>query len=706
MKKVININFHGRVIPIEETSYDLLKQYTDSLRNYFSAEEGRDEIINDIESRIAELFDERLKAGATCITDEDITAIINNMGRPQDFADADDSGSAPKTAQPRTEYQQAPLGGKKLYRDENNKVLGGVCSGIAAYFDIEPIIVRLLFVFSGIGFLAYIFLWAFVPGSHTVYNGVKKRLYRDPENQMISGVCSGLAAYFNINVWIPRLLFLLPSISFIFKWGHFWHPLSFSFSPGSVIVYIILWMVLPEAKTTSEKLEMRGEKVDMNSIKNTVVEEIREVKERLTKKGGEVKDFAQQKGTEFSGEVRQAARRTGSSLGNIIVFIAKMFGYFIIGVVALALIVGLFGTAVLAIGLFPLKDYIVTDGWQNLMAWGSLIFFIGVPVVGVITWIIRRIAKVKKGSKLMRYSVISLWIVGWFCFISLIASVGKDFKSSNTTIEEFVSLANPVVNKLQLLPSSTTKYYTRNSWLRFEPFASIDEDTVYVNNMRMRVVRSNNDSFRVSVVKFCNGFNRKYADTLAAKMNFNVQQIDSILYVDRGIPINKDYKFRNQQVIVTVYVPVGKVINISKQLQWDRIEHISGPWTDTDWWDMRFDNEEVEGWSSYLGQDLIMKADGLYTIDGKSIKEEVRRNNRQYGPAWDDNGDEREHVTDSILKAKDSVRTVNDKKLQKTKDSLEKVKEQIEKKIEKIDQSNTMNDNPQPEHACTFMFSI
>ena len=89
MKKVININFQGTVVPIEETSYELLKQYTDSLRIYFANEEGRDEIINDIESRIGELFQERITKGATCITDDDVNAIINNMGRPKDFADAE-----------------------------------------------------------------------------------------------------------------------------------------------------------------------------------------------------------------------------------------------------------------------------------------------------------------------------------------------------------------------------------------------------------------------------------------------------------------------------------------------------------------------------------------------------------------------------------------------------------------------------------------
>ncbi|HSB93894.1 MAG TPA: hypothetical protein VLC28_12295, partial [Flavitalea sp.] len=94
MKKVININFQGRVIPIEETAFELLKQYTESLRRYFSNEEGRDEIINDIESRIAELFSERLKAGSICITDADVNTIIGSMGRPEDFEAQDGDGGS------------------------------------------------------------------------------------------------------------------------------------------------------------------------------------------------------------------------------------------------------------------------------------------------------------------------------------------------------------------------------------------------------------------------------------------------------------------------------------------------------------------------------------------------------------------------------------------------------------------------------------
>ena len=91
MKKIININFHSRVIPIEETAYDILRKYVESLKKHFAGEEGGDEIVNDIENRFAELFSDRLKKGATCITDADVEEIISSMGRPEDFDQDEDN---------------------------------------------------------------------------------------------------------------------------------------------------------------------------------------------------------------------------------------------------------------------------------------------------------------------------------------------------------------------------------------------------------------------------------------------------------------------------------------------------------------------------------------------------------------------------------------------------------------------------------------
>ena len=263
MKKVININFQGRVIPIEESAYDILKQYIESLTRYFANEDGKEEIINDIEGRIAELFGEVLKKGSTCITDEDVNTIIASMGRPEDFDGEeanihaqingeDKKQSQSGSQQHNSQYSNDP---KRLFRDENNKVLGGVCSGLANYFGIDPVIMRILFLITifgaGFGFITYLILWIVVPSTaSTVIGSPRKRLFRDADDKVIAGVCSGLARYFGISVIIPRLLFIIPFLSFVFRFSHwgwwdFPHFLSFSFSPGALFIYIILWLVIP-----------------------------------------------------------------------------------------------------------------------------------------------------------------------------------------------------------------------------------------------------------------------------------------------------------------------------------------------------------------------------------------------------------------------------------------------------------------------------
>ena len=150
MKKVININFQGRILPIEEASYETLKQYIESLRQYFDAEEGRDEIINDIECRIAELCDDRLKKGAVCITEDDMRLIIESIGRPADFEAQDGFEASASASSSNANQEQFSDNGndpqRRLYRDEKNKVIGGVCAGIANYLKLDPLLVRVLWV--------------------------------------------------------------------------------------------------------------------------------------------------------------------------------------------------------------------------------------------------------------------------------------------------------------------------------------------------------------------------------------------------------------------------------------------------------------------------------------------------------------------------------------------------------------------------------
>lgn len=704
MKQVININFHGQVVPIEVSAFDLLKQYTASLNTYFANEEGKEEIINDIESRIAELFQERLKKGVTCITDDDVNAIIKSMGRPEEFEGEDSTAytqsstaSSSTTGNQQSQQNTTSAGFKRLYRDENDKILGGVCAGLANYFGIDVLIVRIIFVVLaisfGFGLIPYIILWIAVPSTATkIIGGTRKRLFRDPDDKKIAGVCSGIGNYFGINPWIPRVLFLLPFLTFVFHWSHwgfmeFPNFLRLGFSPGALIIYIILWLVIPEAASTAEKLEMKGEKVDLNSIKNSVVEEMKGVQQRAERLGHEARAFAEEKGKTMGAEMGSAARRSGRSLGDIIVFIVKGFAYFIIGCFGFAFVVALFAFAVASIGVFPLKDFLLTDGLQNYLAWGTLIFFIAVPVIGIITWIIRRLAKMKSNRKVLRFTFISLYIVGWACFISLIASVGRDFKSMNNIIEQDINLSNPAIAKLQITNNSPLKKYYRNNWLKFEPFQNLDDDTVFVENVSIKIIKSTNDSFRVTMIKMANGENRRAADTLARLIQFNVAQNDSMLLLDKGIPITKDDKFRNQRVIITVYVPVGKQIRIDRNVGWNNNIHFSGPWNDH-YNELDIDDEE-RGWQTDVN--YVMRANGLYTLTGKPA-DEWKNGDRNKRDEDNDDRDDDDTSKNTIngggtyrynsIQKIDSLKTDLQKVQQQYKDSLLKEQNEIKKKQE------------------------
>ena len=706
MKQVININFHGQVVPIEVSAFELLKQYTASLNTYFENEEGKEEIINDIESRIAELFQERLKKGVTCITDDDVNAIIKSMGRPEEFEGEDSTAynqnSATSSATTAASQQSQQSTGstaahKRLYRDENDKVLGGVCAGLANYFGIDVVIVRIIFVVLaisfGFGLIPYIILWIALPSSATkIIGGTRKRLFRDPEDKKIAGVCSGIGNYFGINPWIPRVLFLLPFLSFVFHWNHwgfmdFPNFLRFGFSPGALIIYIILWLVIPEAGSTAEKLEMKGEKVDLNSIKNSVVEEMKGVQQRAEKLGHEARAFAEEKGKTMGAEMGSMARRSSRSLGDIIVFIVKAFAYFIIGCFAFAFVVGLFAFAIASIGVFPLKGFLLTDGWQNFFAWGTLIFFIAVPVIGIITWVIRRLAKMKSNRKVLRFTFISLYIIGWVCFIFLLASVTQDFKSTSSINEQEIALTNPALTKLEVTNNSPLKKYYRNNWLRFEPFQNLDDDTVFVENISVKIIKSANDSFRVTMIKMANGSNRRAADTLARLIQFSVTQKDSLLLLDKGIAITRDDKFRNQRVIITIYVPVGKQIRVDNSVGWGHNIRINGPWNNNDI-DIDIEDEE-RGWGENVN--YIMRANGLFTLNGKPA-DQWKNGDKNKSNEDGDNNDDKDTIkminkggayryNNSVEKI-DSLKVDLKKVQQQYKDSLLKEQNDIKKKQE------------------------
>ena len=176
MQRILQINIAGRVLPIEEDAYVLLKNYITALERQFSGPDGKD-IVEDIENRIAELFSIRLQGGAPAIDREDVKKVTDTLGAPGDINDGapgnnNNYSSTNKTTNRGGQRQNFYSNNSgRLYRDPYDKVIGGVCSGIAHYFDIDPVIIRLimgvLFLMFGIGFVTYILAWCIIPAART-----------------------------------------------------------------------------------------------------------------------------------------------------------------------------------------------------------------------------------------------------------------------------------------------------------------------------------------------------------------------------------------------------------------------------------------------------------------------------------------------------------------------------------------------------------
>jgi phage shock protein PspC (stress-responsive transcriptional regulator) len=688
MNKVININFQGRVIPIEEPAYEELKKYVESLRAYFANEDGKEEIINDIENRIAELFSEKLKAGQTFISGDHVAAIIASMGRPEQFDELafetetnETSSSSTKEQSQQFKYDPSPKG--SLFRNANDKMLGGVCSGIGAYLKIDTTLVRVLFAMLafgafGTGLILYIILWAILPSKYLSPTAVTRKLYRDADQKVIGGVCSGIAQYFNIAVWIPRLIFALPLVVGLLKIPFtilFFPVVAASFSGTMFIIYIILWIVVPKAVTASEKLEMKGQRVDLESIKHKVQDEMQGVKKNVTENASVWKKNIETKVDEWGKEVNESARnfageavpvrKTGNKLLRFIVTLFKIFFLFIFGIIAISLVAATFGIGAAANALMPLKNFIADGNSIQWYAWGTLLLFILVPIIALVQWLIRAIIGHKSKSNAIGITFGALWALGWVAVVMLVATVSKQFKRPGS-IKNEVTLVQPSTGKLKIeFKEVDGNYYPLDfDWDDDFDFRrdtdgillSRNEDSLLLSNIRVKIEKSTDSLFHVTLIRRARSSSAVEAEGYAEMIDYKVSNQDSILQLPLSFPITSATKFRNQQVVIEVKVPVGKEVYIDKradQLSWYSVRSGSRGLN------INIDHDyDEDSWRP--GVWYIMKPDGIERKNKEELSEDERLDKmmKKFEKKIEDNGIDIEEI-DIKVKDGDTVINVN-----------------------------------------------
>lgn len=608
MEKIININLSGRILPIEESAYEKLKNYIASLRTYFNNETEREEIINDIEGRIAELLNEKIQRGAATINSDNIEEVISSMGRPQDFET--ELESEPENKKNET---KSSTPNKNLYRSLNDKVVGGVCSGIANFINIDPTIVRVLFAiicFSGWGLIIYAILWIVLPKQELeTFSGA--RIYRNPEQRILGGVAGGIASYFGMKLWTVRLIILSPTLFLIFfkslEWSflpNMFPDLIFSSLSGTFIfAYIILWTVLPQAKNEYQKMEMRGEKVDVNKISENVRDKAKEM-------GNDLKSAA------------KSVRPIASGIFKTIGIFIKIIFLFIGGAIAFGLLMMMIALIFTGISTGHITSFLWANEMQQLLAWCTFILFFCVPVSAFIVWIIRLIFNVRSRNNYLGWTFGGLWFLGWVAAVLFAASVAKELKYYEYDVTT-IPIIKPKDDKLIIAVSDEPARFKTNNWWTENDSNNwgIFEDTLKIGIVKFKIVASSDTAYRVEIKKSSAGSSYNNAIERAGKTQYQASVTNNILQLSNSFLVAKEDKYRGQMVEVIIQIPIGKKIRFDKSAQKDfdpsslTIANISFEIGDNG-----SVNFEYNRFNWDADTDYIMGADGeLKNLDGSEI---------------------------------------------------------------------------------------
>ncbi len=339
MKKTLTVNLNGTVFHIDEDAYQLLESYLSNLRIHFSREEGSDEIMSDFEARISELLNDRIRLGFSVITIEHVEEVIQRMGKPEElFAGEEKNAGSESSAATET------------------------TSGASD-------------------------------------RKFRKRLMRDPDDKMLGGIASGLAAYFGLDTTLLRLVMIL--------------LLIVSMTVPITIIYIVLWLVLPLARTATDRLVMRGEPVNLENIGRTVTDGFEKVSDDMR---SYIRTNAPrtplQKIADFIVSFFAAVLKVGAVLLGILLIPVFIFVLFILLIVVFALIVGGWSAVFSYLPWVDSDMYFVSEMPNYIAVWGSIsgILLLGIPLMALLYRLFRRSLNLGPMAGAVKWILLLVWL--------------------------------------------------------------------------------------------------------------------------------------------------------------------------------------------------------------------------------------------------------------------------------------------------------
>jgi hypothetical protein len=381
-------------------------------------------------------------------------------------------------------------------------------------------------------------------------------------------------------------------------------------------------------------MEMRGETVDVNRIRQNVREGMDNMKERMKDWGSEVKESAQNisskareftssRGKAFANDIRETTSTRGRGFGHAIAVLFKVFFLFIAGTIAFGLFVAVMALIFGGVAWWPINNFLWTSDWQQALAWATMILFFLVPLIAFITWVVRRIIRARSTNNYLGWVFGGLWALGWIAGILFMTSIFRDFREYEHTDMPVVT-AQPVNNRMVVTVSQPELEYTGSfGWMdEGKRGWDLSSDTLKIAAVKMNVKASPDSQYHVTVKKYSFGRTNEEALSRAEKIDFAVSSKDSLLDLDNAYIIDSDSKFRFQNVEIEILVPVGKKIyfdpSVERKLNSMDVK-VSRSYRRNRLRNIEFETHDGE-FEFVTGVDYIMGIDGdLKGSDGKPI---------------------------------------------------------------------------------------
>ncbi|MEO6148588.1 MAG: PspC domain-containing protein [Mucilaginibacter sp.] len=493
MNKTIIININGTVFHIEEDAYEILKGYMTGVKRHFMNSADSLEITTDIENRIAEMFaDTLVRDSKQALVEQDVKAVIEQMGNVEDFENA----------------------------DEEDKTPGSTANA----YD-----------------------------NHTA-----RKLFRDPDDHLLGGICSGIANYFDFNaVWV-RLAFAL---------------FTMFFGTG-LILYIILWIVIPKAVSRADRMAMKGEKLNLQGFKKNFEEEMTSVQNNLRGINHEARPFIY-KSRDFVSDffhyfgvfLKGSGKVLVKILGVVILLTAIGWLVFLIIIAIGFLVYG--NNTILNVFPFSIANYQITT---IFLICGLLM--LAIPLLTIILLTISALFKNQPFSRSTGFTLLAIWAVALCTVIYYTAKVAADFRVS-ASFRKNVSIAPSSVGTYYL-KLNDIKYLTGQDSVRlrvkerFNGMIIIDDEDNNFDEPGSSIlidIEKSDVAAPILIESFsARGPNYENALTYARNTTYQFVQQDSVLKFSKTLERQSDKLWRNQELHLTLKLPLNTKLVIDENL--------------------------------------------------------------------------------------------------------------------------------------------